>query len=492
MKSLLIVEDEKLIRQGIRTMAQRCGVPIDTILECSNGEMALEVLKEQDIDVMFTDIRMPKMDGIRLVQEVSKLENKPLIVAVSGYDDFSYAVEMLRNGVKEYILKPVEREIITEVLSRLNAEIEQKKSREKNERQIGVQQIKHILRQNSLPQEELQLLEQNYGAHFYRNGFVICMTASTVEAEDANIVMVLDDICDGKVCLVDADHLEPFALNELSDAPAGISSVCHGIREIPKAFAEARKAREYAFCLGRTMHYPTDMEISVPDGLKKQAEKMLEEQAQMQRLQLIGTDKTEELITGWERIFAEVAKARIAPADFFATMDSFLKEFPKIYRNVLEENDKIDILHSEHFLEFQNLEEYKDFLLNWILAIHQRINRQTDSGKNQQKIKMAIDYITQNYNKDLNMAVVSNYISMNYSLFSFAFKQYTGSNFVNYLKDIRIREAKRLLADTDMKIVEISRSIGYDNEKNFMKVFKASCGVSPTEYRKNVTREARV
>lgn len=491
MKSLLIVEDEKLIRQGIRTMAQRCGVPIDTILECSNGEMALEVLKEQDIDVMFTDIRMPKMDGIRLVQEVSKLENKPLIVAVSGYDDFSYAVEMLRSGVKEYILKPVEREKITEVLSRLNAEIERKKSREKNERQIGVQQIKHILRENSLPQEDLKLLEQNYGAHFYRNGFVICMTASTVEAEDANIVMVLDDICDGKVCLVDAKHLEPFVLNELADAPAGISSVCHGIHEIQKAFAEAKEAREYAFCLGKTMRYPADLKLSVPEGLKKQAEKMLAEQAQMQRLQLIGTDRTEELINGWERLFAEVGKGRITSSDFFATMESFLKEFPKIYRNVLEDSDRSDILRSEHFLEFHHLEEYKDFLLNWILSIHQRINRQTDSGKNQQKIKMAIDYITQNYNKDLNMAVVSNYISMNYSLFSFSFKQYTGSNFVNYLKDIRIREAKRLLADTDMKIVEISRSIGYDNEKNFMKVFKASCGVSPTEYRKNVTREVR-
>ena len=81
MKSLLIVEDEKLIRQGISTMVKRCGVPVETIIECSNGEQALDALKEQDIDVMFTDIRMPKMDGIRLVQEVNKLEKKPFVVA---------------------------------------------------------------------------------------------------------------------------------------------------------------------------------------------------------------------------------------------------------------------------------------------------------------------------------------------------------------------------------------------------------------------------
>lgn len=75
---------------------------------------------------------------------------------------------------------------------------------------------------------------------------------------------------------------------------------------------------------------------------------------------------------------------------------------------------------------------------------------------------------------------------MNYSLFSFVFKQYTGSNFVNFLKDIRIEEAKRLLEETDMKVIDISMKVGYENEKHFMKIFKSSCGVSPTEYRRNM------
>ena len=103
MKTVLVVEDEKMIRQGIKTMIQRSGVPVEIIMECNNGETALEILKEQKIDVMFTDIRMPKMDGIELVQKMQELEHKPLTVAVSGYDDFSYAVEMMRHGVREYI-----------------------------------------------------------------------------------------------------------------------------------------------------------------------------------------------------------------------------------------------------------------------------------------------------------------------------------------------------------------------------------------------------
>ena len=116
MKTLLIVEDEKLIRQGVKNMIQRSGVPIEVIIECNNGEAALEILKEQKIDVMFTDIRMPKMDGIQLVQAMKELPYQPLTVVISGYDDFSYAVEMLRMGVKEYILKPVDRNQINSIM----------------------------------------------------------------------------------------------------------------------------------------------------------------------------------------------------------------------------------------------------------------------------------------------------------------------------------------------------------------------------------------
>ena len=78
-----------------------------------------------------------------------------------------------------------------------------------------------------------------------------------------------------------------------------------------------------------------------------------------------------------------------------------------------------------------------------------------------------------------------NYISMNYSLFSFTFKQYTGTNFVNYLRNVRVGEAKKLLTETDMKVNEISKAVGYDHEKHFMKTFKNITGLTPSQYRNN-------
>jgi YesN/AraC family two-component response regulator len=109
-----------------------------------------------------------------------------------------------------------------------------------------------------------------------------------------------------------------------------------------------------------------------------------------------------------------------------------------------------------------------------------------DGSLKDNKIQAAIKYIEDNFDKDLNMAVVSNEISMNYSLFSVAFKNYTGENFVTYVKTLRMDKAKALLEETDLKVNEISKAVGYDNEKHFLKSFKAFVGVSPSEYRKNL------
>ena len=135
---------------------------------------------------------------------------------------------------------------------------------------------------------------------------------------------------------------------------------------------------------------------------------------------------------------------------------------------------------------YKNIEMYTEAIYECFLQINEKLIEKFEEYKSKQKIQEALEYIQTHYHKDLNMAVVSNHISMNYSLFSLAFKKYTGINFVNYIKELRINEAKRLLVDTDKKINEISMLVGYENEKHFMKIFKGMYGVSPSEYRKNM------
>lgn len=484
MKTVLIVEDEKHIRLGIRAMIQRSGVPVEVIMECNNGEMALDILKNQTIDVMFTDIRMPKMNGIELVRKMQELEHKPLTVAISGYADFSYAVEMMRFGVREYILKPIERNKLQEILQKLNEEIEARKESSQNSQRLGFQQLKYIMLNEQITKEEMQIFSEEYETEFYQGKFyVLAVNAKEVEKVRKQYIY-LHNMEEMDVYLVAENNLEFLLKNELSGSCVGISALHSGIEEIKAGFSEAVEARKRAFCTNSENVYFEEPEKKVPEGLLAEAAKFVELESRMQRVQLLGTDKTEEVVRVWKGFFQAVKNARIKPADFKECMDSFFEEVKKTYRNILTEDEEI-IKKLSGFFGFVKIDDFETEFMEWVIALHERINSQFDTNKNSNKIRMAMDYIQENYDKDLNMAVVSNYISMNYSLFSYMFKEYTGSNFVNYLKGIRMKEAKKLLAQTDMLILEISQKIGYDNEKHFMKIFKASVGVSPSEYRKN-------
>ena len=118
MKTVLIVEDEKLIRQGIRTMVQRSGVPIEVIMECNNGEAALEILKDQKVDVMFTDIRMPKMDGIEVLRRLRADGFSAPVMLLTAKGEKDDRVLGFDAGADDYLPKPFAPD---ELLSRVRA-----------------------------------------------------------------------------------------------------------------------------------------------------------------------------------------------------------------------------------------------------------------------------------------------------------------------------------------------------------------------------------
>ena len=98
-------------------------------------------------------------------------------------------------------------------------------------------------------------------------------------------------------------------------------------------------------------------------------------------------------------------------------------------------------------------------------------------------IEKAKTYIENNYFKDINMAVVSNYVSLNYSYFSSVFNKIVGMNFSDYLNFVRVQKSKILLKNIDYKIHEISDMVGYKNSKHFTKNFKKFEKITPIEFR---------
>ncbi len=480
MQTVLVVEDEKLIRQGISAMIKRCGVPVGEVIECANGLKAMEVLKERAVDVMFTDIRMPKMNGIELVKEMQSLENMPITIAVSGYDDFSYAVEMMRQGVREYILKPVERDKLREVMEKLEKEISQKNVTAEKTEKLGKKFLKYILTDGNEEHEDLDIIGKRIKADVGEEYLVLVTSKEDDVQKELVTINSIAEIDGNEVFIIGKDKVAEIRsrLSEIDEyvSSAGISDSYTDIGDLKKAYLQARNRRQRAFF--REELVLSDEDTKVPEALLENGKRLCDKTAVSARVQLTGTDRAEAIEKEWNSFFTAAGRRQITPEDFAQAMNLFVQEYESVYKRSLQ-----DKLGNPYI--YSSLSEYKDMLFDTVFEENGRLLDRAGEGQADKKMFKAVNYIRENYNADINMAVVSNYVSMNYSLFSTAFKNYTGINFVSYIRGLRIEEAKRLLRETTMRVNEIGQRVGYDNDKHFMKNFKESVGVSPSEYRRN-------
>ena len=286
---------------------------------------------------------------------------------------------------------------------------------------------------------------------------------------------MIGDVEEHDILLVPESQVELWLEANTTGKGIGISQQHQGIHELHDAYREAMQARLEAFVrnegnkryVNQDKHYeeiPTNF-VSV-------------------FTQLFGTAKVEEALSKYASLCFKARMGKLAPGQLLSTTETMMDHLIEMYGRIVDiEREDFDRLRAP--LHFVTMEDYVADLEQWLLKIQNIILGEFDDYKNKEKINRALQFIHENYHKDLNMAVVSNSVSMNYSLFSLSFKQYTGLNFVNYIKKIRMEEAKRMLEETDTKVVQISQMVGYDNEKHFMKTFKSIYGISPGEYRKN-------
>ena len=474
MRTVLIAEDEKLIRRGLEAMVRRAPVPVEEILLAKDGEEALEILRRQTVDVLITDIRMPRMDGIALTEQAASLPNPPLVLVVSGYDDFNYAVSMLRQGVHDYLLKPVERERLFQALENL----EKKLTEQKREEQIISGQYMHAIRLIMLEQEEggeeYRNLVARYESDFLQGDYLAyCARAVDKDGGDAATKLpegVLRFPAAGELFLYVSPAEEAERMEELLPLPVGISGRHKGLAELRSSYREAYSGWQRSFFTGDFGREEPDNFQPLPvTGSKllgmvslswdKEVSRLLREQAEM------------------------VAKGEGAPEEFARICAEFIKGLCSTYENMIEPDD--DPVRFTQLWNFRDIELYLEELEAWLGRFCVQLAVKFADYENKQKIRQAVQYMQAHFREPLNMAVVSNYVSMNYSLFSLLFKQYTGANFVNYLQDLRIKETQHLLETTDWRVNEIGRKAGFSDEKHFLKVFKAATGFSPTEYRKS-------
>lgn len=119
MHNLLVVDDEPIVRKGIVNCLRKDELNIANVYEAQDGKQALEIVRTCDIDLVLADINMPKMNGLDFAKAAKAHSADIKIAMVTGYDYFDYAVSALRAGVDEYVLKPVSRGDVENVIKKL-------------------------------------------------------------------------------------------------------------------------------------------------------------------------------------------------------------------------------------------------------------------------------------------------------------------------------------------------------------------------------------
>lgn len=134
MYNLLVVDDERFIRQGITRLINTERIEIQEIYEAENGKDALFIMTQHNVDIILADINMPLMNGLTFSKEVKRLYPACKIALITGYDYLDYAIQAIKIGVDDYILKPVSKDDIHALLVRM---VEHLKKEE------GLQELQH-------------------------------------------------------------------------------------------------------------------------------------------------------------------------------------------------------------------------------------------------------------------------------------------------------------------------------------------------------------
>ena len=131
MMNVFLVDDEIAIRESLRNTFPWEEKGFQLVGEAPDGEMALPMIRDLNVDILLTDIRMPFMDGMKLCEEIQRTMPWVERIILSGYDDFEYARKAITLGVSEYLLKPVTAGELEQVLDRVRGKIEEKRRERK-------------------------------------------------------------------------------------------------------------------------------------------------------------------------------------------------------------------------------------------------------------------------------------------------------------------------------------------------------------------------
>lgn len=485
MMKVLIVDDERPIREWIVMCLKKINVPIDIVGSASNGKEAYEIFCENSLDVIITDIRMPVMDGLELMRKIKQRNETISFIILTCHEEFSYAREALKLGTEDYLLKT---EIDQEQLERIFLKISKLRRKYVDEERIFLERqsfIYSVLNDHVVPDEKMLRKLDIYAENKdYFITMLKVMDGKSIYQEqrklkikdyscvyfsyEKNIILMLVWI--NKICsrASQIQMLTEFAntILELWGGIVGISNIYSEAEDIPIALEEAKNQLEKGFYKGKG-----SVNLEVIQPFQDAEAEVLQSGIKDLAKEIYNLNRTElgERFLAWldEAEENRNLKSSLLKEECIFLLSRTKEKYPSL------KIDRNRIVKAESFQELYN--DMSDLIKDlWNLGDEHMAAY----------IRDAVRYIEENYSQDCRLETVAKHVGITPDYLSRLFKSNMNKTFNTYLTEVRMEVAKRLLVEGSITIGETAEKTGYQNIAYFSKVFKKYTGKTPFDYKK--------
>ncbi|MBQ7564296.1 MAG: response regulator [Lachnospiraceae bacterium] len=424
---LLIVDDEFFIRDELVTMLDYERYGIQCLAPACDGEEALSLVRKEQPDIVLTDVNMPFLNGVELVRRIKSEYPQTVVIMLSGYDDFSYVKESLLAGAMDYLKKPVSKMELVRVLTVAMDRINERIIADKD-REIERKQV--LSATSSLSDRE------------YSDTITSDMSDMTGSSKAGSTLLFTPGSSAAGMTIPEGGFV--LLLAEIS-----------GVDTLLETFQNDRSLLSYAIKQRITEEEEIGGKLLIFNNIFRTEEFIL----------LLAADKG----------IREAAEA----------LAVLLSEFT---------GKKVKIgVSRKHFSEYElrlSYEEGRRALRTGQSSDNNVCYSEENSGA-KGTITDVVTYIDRHFSDELSLVFLSEHFHIESTYLSRLFKKETGENVMNYIAKKRIGRAESLIREGELPINEIAFLVGYNDYNYFNKVFKKLTGLSPRDYREQVSKKSK-
>lgn len=523
MHHILIVDDEFAARETLKCIIDWEKAGFAPPVCARNGKQALELYSQTPFDIVMTDIEMPVMNGLELIEEIKKRNHTQKIVVVSCHEKFEYARRAMQLGIEDYLIKDLinSEELyfqIVNMTAQMNEDLDNQAQAQKEkanrivERMLAYGTVTEEERAalNSLLKVEhgyllvgLNVVVDSYGKHRYADdreewGRKVDRFRSALEAKTMALAAITHDSFFVLTKLVDDFSLLNFYTNVIQYAnrirklakSVGIPSVSIGISNQSPSLDDLRTLHhqaERACSMRVVLGLNKNIIYNAIDTSCKAFDKELLEQ-RMRDLKVLLNDNDLEALQQVEKLYIPDLMDGFMEANYFRYVNNRLYGLAMgyLYQNNLSvgevlENGQISLERIEALETASEMSGYFSRLFGELLR-----HEAETAGAQGDLTERVKRYVEQNYDKEITLSDIADTVHVHKGYLCRAFKEKTGENLMQYVVAKKIEKAKEMLEDQSLKLYEISNALSFATPQYFSMVFKKQTGMTPNEYKKSL------